>query len=115
MAGLAVVFLVLAVGFIPATLALAASCFLIRAALFLCMMPFLVALSMALWALLWAVVLALRLKSFRALFRTRLVLLLRTAAFLATRTRFLADLMIGIGSSYLLWIRCDYNRYESVL
>jgi hypothetical protein len=86
-----------AAGFTPAAFALAAACFLSRAALFLCMMPFLTALSSSLWMLLWAAAAGFLVKALSAVFRERLVLLLRTAALLATLTRFLADLMIGMG------------------
>lgn len=79
-----------------------ASCRFLRAALFLCITPFLTALSRELWLLLAAAsacfLLPLRLvwKDLSAILSDRLVLRLRIVAFLATRTRFLADLMIGM-------------------
>ena len=88
----------------PAALAALASCAFLRAALFLCITPFLAAKSMALCASEKAVVVFLpevRLdeKAFTLVRTERLVLLLRTAALLAIRTRFLADLIIGMKPS----------------
>lgn len=83
-------------GFTPLVFEVEANFFFMRAALFLWITPFLTALSMLLWALLWAVDDGLILKAFRALFRVLFVFELRIAALFATRTRFLADLMIGI-------------------
>lgn len=101
---LATVFFGVAVLLMPAAVLLrAASWRFFRATLFLCMTFFLAALSKLLWALEWAaavfflspLVMAVC-SDFRALLSERLVLLLRTAAFVETRTRFLADLIMGI-------------------
>ena len=88
--------LAVVVVFTPAALALAAVFFCRRAALFLCIMPFLTALSRLLCASDFVLALGLFAKPFNAALSVRLVLLLRIAAFLATFTRFLADLIIGI-------------------
>ena len=77
----------------------------LRAALFLCMTPFLAALSSSLCTLssvfgaFFASVLRTVANAFKAVLRLRLVLLLRTVALRATFTRFLADLMMGMGLS----------------
>ena len=97
--GLVVDFLAEAVDFTPVALAFLASCFLRRAALFLWIRPFLTALSTLLWAVEWDLAAGFLTKAFSALLRLRFVLLLRTVALRATRTRFLADLMMGIGIS----------------
>src|SRR5262249_55599810 len=88
-------------GLTPAALAFVAARFLRRAALFLWMTPFLTALSSSLWASLSDLAAGCLAKVLRAVFRLRLVLLLRMAALRATRTRFLADLMMGMNDSYL--------------
>lgn len=86
----------------PADLACIANWRFLRAALFLCIKPFLTALSIVLWALLRAWLFGLARNRLTASRKTRLVLLLRAVALLATRTRFLADLIIGINSLYLI-------------
>ena len=82
----------------PEALARAAARRFSRAALFLCMMCFLAALSIWLWAALKAEADGLPAKTLRALLRLRRLRVLRTAALRATRTRFLADFIIGIDS-----------------
>lgn len=83
-------------GLTPAALAFAAALLFSLAALFLCITPFLAALSTWLCTELCAFDEGLLEKAFIASFNFRLVLLLRTAALLETRTLFLADLIIGI-------------------
>jgi hypothetical protein len=91
---LAVVFL--AAGLTLLALALAAARFFSRAALFLWIKPFLAALSILLWASACVLLDGFDAKDFRDDLSARLVLLLRTAALWATRTLFLADLIMGI-------------------
>lgn len=105
----------LAAGFTPAALAFSARSRFWRAALFLWMTPFFTALSISLKALLWAAAELLPpatlLNDFKALLSERLVLELRTAALLDTRTRFLADLIIGINLNHYLNIISLNSNY----
>ena len=85
-----------AVGLTPAALALTDNCRFMRAALFLDIRPFLMAVSIALCALLCEAGVIFLVKSLSELLRVRLVLLLRIVALRAVRTRFFADWMMGM-------------------
>lgn len=94
-----VVFLVVALagaGLILPALALLAARDLSLAALFLLIIPFLTAVSILLWAVECELLLGLTVKALSAALRPRFVFEFLTAALWATRTRFLADLIIGI-------------------
>lgn len=94
-------------GFTPAALARFAAWRFILAALFLWITPFLTALSILLTASPWALVDGAFVNCFKAALKLRFVLELRTAARLETRTRFLADLIIGM--------KLDYNRDNLII